>query len=294
VLRLLLFFVSISYLLPAQRLDSLAQLLSATEQPEKRVDILNEFGYQNWIHDPQRSVELGKEALELAQSINYTRGTALAHRIMGVGYWALGAPKLALENLTAGRDLYTELDQREGIANCILNIGMVYADIGELDRAQSLYLRAINEFESLNLESRIGTAFTKLGMVYLERDRLEEARNYFTDALRIHTDDGFDYGISEAHNRLGQLNLKMEELEQAEYHILQSMEAGARVDDVDGLTSNHILLGRLKWLQGDPEAAQGHLQKAIQLALGNGQNNYRLQGFQVPIRRYFIMTAMLH
>ena len=258
-------------------IDSLTRALDQVGKDQiERVDILNELGYRYWIVNSNQSVKYGTEALQLAEELSYSNGIAFAKRVLGVSYWTMGRPKLALENLTSAQQTYEEIDDLEGAANCLMNTGMVYADIGEFQRALEIYDKSIERFSKLNLNRRIATTFTKIGSVLLKTGQLEEAREYLTNALNMHSEDEYDYGISEAHNRLAILSLQENELELADYHIKKSMEIGQKVNDEDGLISNLILLGKLQRFQGNLEDSETQLLRALELAQKKKLQKYQL------------------
>ncbi|WP_343486458.1 tetratricopeptide repeat protein [Allomuricauda sp. d1] len=260
-----------------QTIDSLeTELQSTATNSEAKVDLLNQLGYQYWIRNSKTSAEYGKQALTLAEKINYTQGAAMAKRVLGVSFWTLGQPKKALENLYGSRELYLNIDNQEGAANALMNSGMVYADIGEYERALEIYEQSIEKFTQLNLNRRIATTFTKIGSVLIQQNKLSEAKMHLTNALNMHSEDGYVYGMSEAHNRLAILSLMENELELGDYHIRKSMEIGVSVNDEDGQISNLIQLGKLYRLQNKNELSEAHLNAALNKAKGKGLRKYEL------------------
>lgn len=243
----------------------------------KLVDSLSKKGYDLWIRNPSKSIELGKESYDLASKLNYNKGAAFAKRVSGVAYWTLGESRDALFDLYKSLDLYQKLDDLEGISNVKLNIGMVYAEIDEDSLALRHYQEAINGFTTLNLENRIATAYTKLGTLQLETGRLDKAHTNITNALNIHSKNNFVYGMSEAHNRLGRIYLEQHKLEQADYHLRQSLTLGRRIDDKDGMVNNLLQFGRLFSLGKDYELADMHFKLALSRANEMNLKNYKLQ-----------------
>lgn len=263
------------------RIDSLQQVLSGKGLDDrKRVDVLNELGYLYWVINSRESVSYGNKALSLADSIEYRSGAALARRVLGVGYWTQGDLKLALENLNEAEEIYLQEGDREGAANCLMNTGMVYADIQEYGKALDIYNRSIQKFTELSLNGRIATTFTKIGTVLMEQGQLEDAREYFTNALQMHARDGFVYGQAEAQNRLGTLFLLEGEQEQAEHHLRRAKALSEHIDDRDGLISSQIQFGKLLRLQGKQEEARLELEKALDVAEARRLKKYQLLALQ--------------
>ncbi len=262
-------------------IDSLQQILSGKSLDDReRVDVLNELGYLYWVINSRESVIYGNKAFALADSINYLSGAALARRVLGVGYWTQGELKPALENLNEAEELYLQEGDREGAANCLMNTGMVYADIQEYGKALDIYNRSIQKFTELGLNGRIATTFTKIGTVLMEQGKLEDAREYFTNALQMHAREGFAYGQAEAQNRLGTLFLLEGETEQAEHHLRRAKALSEHIDDRDGLISSQIQFGIMLRLQGNYEEAREELEQALEVAEDRRLKKYQLLALQ--------------
>ena len=275
---LFLFFFFLTAARGQSVIDSLErELKKTTAASTKKVDLLNELGYENWIIDSKKSISQGKQALQLAEKLSYPQGIAKAKRVLGVAYWTLGQPKAALGNLTEAEDAYRRLNDEEGMANCLLNIGMVYADIRDYSTALRFYDRAIEKFSKLGLKGRIATAYTKIGIVKIETHHFHDAQEYLTNALDIHSENNFTYGMAEAHNKLGRLFLELNETEQANHHLRKAIVMGKQIHDEDGIVSNLILFGKLLRMEGDYEASEAHLDIALERASKKQLRKYRLE-----------------
>ncbi|MEL7006634.1 MAG: tetratricopeptide repeat protein, partial [Bacteroidota bacterium] len=171
-----------------EKIDSLeSQLNSSKSEDVLRVDLLNEAGYEYWIINPEKSVKYGEEALDLSEKLDYQNGYAKANRVIGVAYWAQGNQNRALEYLITSQTAYEKIEDQEGIANTMLNIGMVYADLEQYELALKKYDQAIDRFTSLNLDNRIATTFTKMATTFINQGQKSQARKYLTNALKLHT-----------------------------------------------------------------------------------------------------------
>lgn len=264
-----------------KKLDSLHTLLDRKGLSDRdRVGLLNEMGFEYWIVDTEKSLQYGQEALDLAGTMEYLPGEAKARRIIGVAYWAQGNPKRALENLYLGTSLYEGLGDAEGLANCNLNTGMVYADIGDHAKAMDLYEKAIAAFTALDLKGRIATTYTKMADLLMAEHSLYDAKQLLDNALSIHTRNDFTYGKGEVHSRLGWLFLDQGELEQAEYHIRQATLLSMEVGDVDGYIRDLVLLGKLSRIQEQFGIAQVNLELALSLSDQKNLKKHRLSALK--------------
>ena len=265
VYLLLIFIISIPLQVQAD-IDSLKCVLKEAISNSKRVDALNQIGYEYWIIAPAQSEKYGEEALQLAREINYLPGIAFARRVIGVSHWALGNYELALYYLLEGLKNYEELQDTLGISNVLMNTGLVYSDQQIYDKALDYYFEAINHFRRIKREDRIATTYNKIGAIYLEEDRLEEARNYLLQALSIHTANNFTYGIAETNNRLGRLSLKEQNPDNAIVHFQTSLQLGQSIHDYDGMASNLVSLAEAYIKLNRYESAEKALQQGMEIA----------------------------
>lgn len=278
---LILFICCVGASLAQTRIDSL--ITEAEKLPvasSQRIDKLNEIGFEYWIVDPSKSMDYGGEALEQAKQIDYVLGIATANRILGVAHWTRGNFLEAIKYLNEAETGFSQLGDEEGVANSLLNSGMVYADLKEYARALELYERSIDKFTALNREDRIATAYTKIASLYLEQDKFFDAKTYLDNALSIHSKNNFTYGMAEVHNRLGIYFIKQEDPEQAYYHIRRSIILGRDVNDKDGAVSNLIQYGKLLRMDGEYEAAGFHLKLGAKRAKANSLKRYELEAYK--------------
>ncbi len=264
-----------------KKLDSLGALLKETPANTiAYIDQLNAIGYEYWIVDSRESLNYGKNALQLADSLDYDPGRAKANRVIGVALWNQGNYAGALKYLDSSKKIYTDLNDDEGVANNILNQAMVYTDLKEYDKALAMYDDAVNRFEALNLKSRVATTYTKIGSLYLAQNKPDYAKVHLENAMAIHTETDFTYGKAEVHNRMGIMYLNQDELEQAFYHISKSINLGRSLNDKEGLTSNLLYFGKLLLKDKQYKHAYDHVMLSLNSAKDNGLKRYELLAYE--------------
>ncbi len=229
-----------------------------------RVNLLNQIGFEYWIVDPEQSDNYGEQAAALANQLGFTKGEAFAHRVIGVGHWTRGNYELGLIELLKSLDLYKSLEDKLGIANCNLNIGLIYSDQQNYDRALTNYFEAITAFELLARNDRLATTYNKVGEVYIAQDEFDQAYDYLIKALNIHQTNGFRYGIAESNNRLGLLFLKRSQYERGLDYLFQGLEISVEINDKQGVARSYENIGRAYLSNGNLSNAQMYLEKGVE------------------------------
>lgn len=249
------------------RIDSLEVLLQNYHSDDKmKVDILNNLGYEYWVIDPSKSVQFGNSALDLSKRIEYLNGIAKSQRIIGVADWALGNYDESLTKLFPSLENYTKLNDSLGMANILMNIGLVYADQKNFKDALEYYFQGEKIFKGKNQIGRLATTRTKIGAVYTQLDNFEKAFEYLTSSLAMHKESGFRYGVSEASNRLGLLFKEKGDYENALKYLFSSLQMSILINDFEGKSKTLENIGSIYLIQKDFINAEDYLLKALKAA----------------------------
>lgn len=228
-----------------------------------RVDLLNQIGYEYWNIDPLQSDRYGEQAIALANQIGYVRGEAFAHRIVGVGNWTRGNYEYGFIELLKSLNLYKELNDPLGIANCNLNIGMIYSDQLNLSRAMAYFVLASEAFEFLGRNDRLATTYNKIGGVYTAQKMYDEAYDFLIRALVIHQRNNFQYGIAESNNRIGQLFVKQKAYDRGLDYLFVSLKISQEINDKEGVARSYENIGRAFLESNRLSEAQVYLERGV-------------------------------
>lgn len=254
-----------------KKIDSLRLSLDMYRMEDTlKVRLLNQLGYEYWVVSPLQSEYYGLKALELADSLRFSSGSAFAKRVVGVSNWARGNFKQALSYLVESLEDYRMLGDKLGEANVTMNLGLVYADQANYQKALDLCFDAIQLFETLKARDRIGTTYTKIGSIYLNMNQLDLAYQYFTKALSIHQEGEFRYGIEEVTSLLGLLFLERNDPEKAVEYLQESLRIARSIGDQDNVAKNQAVIGHIYTRQGKLSDADNFLDNALRTASQNG------------------------
>ncbi len=258
-----------------QKLDSLTHLLEKEELSDhQKVDLWNQMGFEYWTLSPAHSEQYGKQALQLAEQLEYPTGIAFAKRVIGVSHWARGTYDKALPLLLEAYDQYQQLGDTLGEANALMNIGLVYSDQRNFTDAFTNFFESIRMFEILGEKGRIATTYNKLGSIYSEQGQFDQALEYFEKALIIHKSEDFPYGIAESYNRLGLLYRDMGEYQKGLNYCLQSLELSRTIADKEGATKNLENIASIHIKQRQYTEAETYLREGLSMASEIGSKKW--------------------
>ena len=237
---------------------------------------LQDEGYeaQN-AHKHREAIDRFTRALELAE--NDSQRAAL--RILrGNSYASISeygeAEADYQETLKLGKNISPTEDAAQARAAALGNLGTVYADRGELDKAEEHHKQALEiDRETGN---RLGEAadLNNLGTVYSRRGDLDIGEEHHKKALEIAREIGDREGEAITLGNLGVDYLQRGDLDKAEEHLKQALGIQRDIGDRLGEARQLSNLGGVYHHRGDLEKAEEHVKEAldIQREIGNRLN----------------------
>ncbi len=131
-----------------------------------------------------------QRALELAESIDDTWATALAHNTLGVVARSSGSLDVAIEHLERASQLAETLDDPAASVAALNNLALTYADRGERSRALELAKTALARCRRRGDRHREAALLNNLADHLRAAGRHDEARAHVAEAVTLFADIG--------------------------------------------------------------------------------------------------------
>ncbi|MGB5404552.1 MAG: tetratricopeptide repeat protein, partial [Robiginitalea sp.] len=118
--------------------------------------------------NPDSSIILARQAIELSDAIKHQPGKALGFKHIGAVYYDRGDYQDALDYFTRSLRVFEIQKDTSGISNLQNNIGSVHNSIGDYPTALEYFINSLRNGEIAEDSLRIGTALLNIGTVYSE------------------------------------------------------------------------------------------------------------------------------
>jgi CHAT domain-containing protein/Tfp pilus assembly protein PilF len=196
------------------------ELREATAKDNYRTDAELAFreaerGGNGILESKRKSIEKYHEALELYRKAADRNGEADTLNNLGLVYLSLGETRKALDKLNEALPISREVGDRRGEADTLNNLGLVYQSLGETRKA----LDKLNEALPIRREvgDRSGEAITlnNLGSVYRLLGELQKALDKLNEALLIKREVGDRSGEAITLTNLGLVYRSLGEMQKA-------------------------------------------------------------------------------
>ncbi|MCF8448454.1 MAG: tetratricopeptide repeat protein [Taibaiella sp.] len=191
---------------------------------------------------------------------------AAAYRWAGINYITKNEFDKQLENFNHALDLYSQINDQDGIASVLGNIGISFDDQSNYPMALEYYFKALKIYEQLNDLDGIMTNLSNIGLVYESQGELQEALIFYEKALKLSEKTGNKEGISGNLNSIGSIMLRLKRYEEAFEKNEKALELNKLSGNKEWQAKNLLSMGTIVSEKQNFNQALGYFKQALRLA----------------------------
>lgn len=246
----------------------------------ERLFLLNEAASACLNVDPSKQKVFAAEALTLARRLGDRPQEARALFLQGCAHKDLNETEPAVAFLTQAEGIYSQLRLPLDKFNCLKNLGWVYENTGDLDRAASYYQEALRLARSHSLAKQEAVALSYIGIIYIQRGQYEPALKCMFATLPILEKLGDQSLIANTHNYIGSIYFELKNFPKAREYYQKSLAVYRKENDESSLAVALNNLGSVYENTNKPQAALETYLQALALSqkVGDTMNVGRTLG----------------
>jgi len=236
-------FINFSFTQDSIKIDSLRNILNTADEDSLKVEILLDLFWEYRRSNPEKAIEYSQQALEIAQSIEFTMGIARTLHNCAVIRKVQGNYDSAFRLLLEAKIQFEQIKDTIGIVACLTEISDIYnkqsnfqAALKNLDEARRLIIRTDNK-------EKLSRIYNKLGGIYNVQKQYEKALEYHEKSLEINQDMDFKLGMSVNYNNIGNVFFDINKYDEATENYLKSLEIKKEIKDSHGIARTLNNLG---------------------------------------------------
>jgi len=216
---------------------------------------------------PDSAFVIAQEALRQAQNLGYTDGTANGHHLVGEIFYHQGFYEEALNHLLKAEALYESSRNNEAMARNLNQLGLVYYTIRQPDLALEKHNRALVLYQaSKNLKGMADT-YGNLGRLCEKKQQYPEALEFQHKALSYYEHANDVRGTSIILENIGSIYEDLNQLDTARHYFLRSLSLNELIRDSLSMIVNLNNLADVHRKKGENEPAIHLSTRALNLAL---------------------------
>lgn len=255
---------------------------------EERVVVLNQLGYIFQHSNPSQAEQYLKQALLLAQKLNFQDGMATSYRILGVVESLRNDYEEALKNFLAALEIVKDLDDKQNLAEAYNHLGLIYKYLNQYEKSLSYLQAALSIYQKLEHKRGISDSYINLGLIYQHLQQPEKAFAYHQQALIYFDEINDQHGIALCYNNIGICLDSQKKYDQALTYHFQALHIRKEHHDIYGLISSYINIGEVQIKIGQYDLAVDHLQKGVELSQEMGIKQWEMNAYQQLAKLYEI------
>ena len=148
---------------------------------------------ENTLGNPEVALDHLSRGLTLATQVDNQELKALILLSTGISYRLLNKPDEAMRNYQESLAINQKLGQKRGVAATLDEIALVQAMSGQSDQALASYSKALALQREIGMKEEQGGTLLEMGTLYQDRGEYDQALARYTEALEIQRGTG-DHG----------------------------------------------------------------------------------------------------
>jgi CHAT domain-containing protein/Tfp pilus assembly protein PilF len=245
-------------------LGKIAQSSTATRDNAERLFNEGMKLYQQGTADSLRqAIKKWEEALPLYRMVNDRRGEAITLNNIGLVYDDLGEKQKALDYYNQALPIRRAVGDRGGEATTLNNIGGVYDALGEKQKALDFYNQALPILRAVGDRGGEATTLNNIGGVYDALGEKQKALDYYNQALPILRAVGARRGEAITLNNIGLVYDDLGEKQKALDYYNQALPIRRAVGDRGGEATTLNNIGGVYDALGEKQKALDYYNQAL-------------------------------
>lgn len=220
----------------------------------------------NFQGDFERALTYYDRSLQIGREIDDLQGVAVCLNNMGNIYKNQGHFAKAIDYFFESLKIREEIGDTLGIASSSGNIANVYRTQGENLEALNYYLRCLSIMEDLQNKQGIAGTLNNIGLVYEELGDHDKALETHLRSLRMREEMGDQRGIADSYTNLGNLYFSDKDFENAVGSHSKSLAIREAAGDRKGVASSMYNLGKIEAAKSSHTQALAYGNNALTLA----------------------------
>lgn len=264
VLLIGLFFVNP---LNASKLDSLLQRLDAHKyQDSAKVELLKSICFEYKFIDKDKALDYGTQGLMLAREIGDKLLEGNMYNLLGIVYMDYDETALALDSYLKAREVFSVINDLNGLANTSNNIGLIYYKRSSWEEA----LNHFHEARTYNLQLGDSLAYANnlnnIAVIYRKLEDSDKAIEYHQMAYDIHDRMKNKIGMADALQNMGIIMYGKGDYARTLDFFRRAIVQRELAGDFMGMGNLYYNMGFIYQAQEKIEEAVYHYTKSLEVA----------------------------
>ncbi len=252
--------------------DSIKKVLNTQTEDNSRVDALNRLSSLVYSSNPDTSLELARQALDLAEKLNYAKGIANAYNNLGIGHYVKGNYKMAVDFNFKALEYYENTksiplaERKLGQGDAYNNIGNIYYRQGNAKMALENYSKALAIWFETGNKKGIASSSNNIGNIHAGNGEFDKAIEFYFKAADINSQTGNTGWQSNNLMNVGEIYFMKNDYVHSEEYYQKSLQLKEQIHDRSGMAMLLVNMSNLSLKSGKLQESKNRALKGLELA----------------------------
>lgn len=211
-------------------LDDAIKLANEIDNHWSKADALFNKGVAFWhLGEISKSDEYYDQAIPIYKQYNDSLNLIRVFNSQAINFQMKGNVELAFETFLRSLELAKKFGDRATIANTLLNIGVMYDNIGDSERCLQYYKEAL-QYADKNDKASIALLQSYIAEVYLNLKNYTRAEEYLNKAVENSKSSNDTKSLIWAYSSLGNIQLDKKNYNSAENYFIESLKLARKTE----------------------------------------------------------------
>jgi len=211
--------------------------IAAKQGDTNLVKTYNELTWEYRNVDQRKAIEFGNKALDLGSRLQFNKGVAQAYNDMGIIYFDQGNFDKALALYAKAFDIRKKQNDVKGMGVLYNKIGIIFQKQGNFDKALDNQQKALSLFEQVKFETGISYSLNNIGIVHQNMGNFDEALRFQEKSIAIKQQLGDNYGLAGSYINVGNIYLVKKDFPKTEAYYAKGEAISRKIGDKEYLSN---------------------------------------------------------
>ena len=183
-----------------------------------------------------------------------------------------------LELLDESPEKPEEIELQRLLALSYNNEGIIYRNMGDLDKASQMYQKALNFFEKLNNKPGIVRTLSNIGRIEHQNNNFDKAIDFYLQSVKLLIELNDKNGLALVYTNLAEAFFSKKKYARSKEYAIKSYNIGKEIDAVARLEASTSWIAQANYALGDTKSAYDYLKLHVEYkdSLRSNEVNQRI------------------
>ncbi len=258
------------------QVDSLQKIIQSAKHDTVLTNAWMAWDNIIYISDPDLDLVLNQKAdslsslnlkkdLDKQTKLAFLKTKGNALNNIGTIYKDRGDYDKAIEFQTESKKILEEIGDKKGVALSLNSFGNIYSDLGDYNKAIQYYTECQKISEEIHNKEGMASSFNNIGLIYYEQGNYAKSIVLYTKSLKISEEIGDKEGIAISLNNIGSIHREQGDYTKAIEYYSKSIKIEEELGNSYGIAYSINNIGLIYADQGDYASAIEAYNKSLKI-----------------------------